>query len=446
MRLNSLPIWRVSGSLATCFSWTSRHSCSDVGKKRVPAFTTDVDITFESFVDDSEILERAEEGSASASDINFSSELEHPTDFMSLVPEVERLNRVFPLCSDMDRNLADKSSSFYVPAIPFSRLLNPKRDCNMRQFRLGRQVGKGGFGNVYTAIHKRSNEVVALKMVPYGPGSNIDMVHNRHEECLQHRMEGFSAIPRHYCTFEYAFNKQRRYAVHVMELVDGEELFTVLYDSAQSKYFPAYGKREVVKWAAQLIAIVSELQRRNIVLLDLKPENVLVERDGTLRLLDFGLAGDPTKPSEYLENRIMGTDYYFPPEYLNQEYTGSQDDDKFNPDELHWHQPAADWYALGVLLYEIAFRKCPFPNSKTDPFKYMRFKFDRVSFPPILSEHEAFLADLIDGLLEIDPKQRLGIRPDSEEVFATHPLFNTVRVADMTEMYLAPLLKSKHRN
>ena len=133
---------------------------------------------------------------------------------------------------------------------------------------------------------------------------------------------------------------------------------------------------------------------------DLKPENVLVDQDGYLKITDFGLSsfeGDPQP-----ENTLTGTAEYISPELLQGVYSSR----------------ASDWWSFGCIVYEMLTGLPPFMHKKRDKL-YQKIKYcePKVDFPFLSSEAQ----DLLKGLLHKDPSQRL-VGPN----VMNHPWFSQI--------------------
>ena len=152
-------------------------------------------------------------------------------------------------------------------------------------------------------------------------------------------------------------------------------------------------------YLASIILAVEYLHSRNIIYRDLKPENLLLDRVGYLRIADFGFA-------KIVEDRtftLCGT-----PEYLAPEIVLSQG-----------HGKAVDWWALGILAFEMLAGYPPFFDDHPLGI-YEKILRNEVAFP---SHIDPYGKDLIRGLLTTDRSKRLGnLRGGAKDVME-HPWF-----------------------
>ena len=181
----------------------------------------------------------------------------------------------------------------------------------------------------------------------------------------------------------------------LMECVMGGELFTYL----QSLDDPI--SEEDAKFYAGCVVLAFEyLQDRNLLYRDLKPENLLIDRDGYIKVADFGFAKELKSGKTYT---MCGTPDYLAPELVQQ--TG--------------HNKAADWWALGVLLYEMVTGLPPFYEE--DQVALFRNICNlKYSFPRHLSKD---CRDLIKRLLTKNPARRLGNLKGGAQDVKEHPWF-----------------------
>jgi serine/threonine protein kinase len=123
-----------------------------------------------------------------------------------------------------------------------------------------------------------------------------------------------------------------------MPFVRGGELYKIFQSQ---KRFP---EADVRFYAAQIILAVGELHNKGIMHRDLKLENIMVDEDGYLKLIDYGLAKTVTEGQ-------LATSYCGTPEYIAPEMVDGSG-----------HDFSVDWWAVGVLIYEMLIGVTPFFN------------------------------------------------------------------------------------
>jgi serine/threonine protein kinase len=166
----------------------------------------------------------------------------------------------------------------------------------------------------------------------------------------------------------------------VMDFINGGELFMHL------RKHRSFSESDARIWAAQILLALEYLHSMGIIYRDIKPENVLLDREGHIKLTDFGLARDATDMSTATE--VAGSPYYMAPEVLL----------------MQGHDVQADWWSLGILIYEMITGLPPF-YSKDTKAAYHRLMSEPLEF----KEHVSVQArELITGLLNTDPAKRLG--------------------------------------
>lgn len=215
--------------------------------------------------------------------------------------------------------------------------LDLKRQVEMRRaletetagdYELLEPLGKGGHGVVFRARDLKLNRPVAIKCLYSGSGDEraaAVLQEARHLARINH--PGIAAI--------YAVSPNPQVPFIVMELVDGRPITEAMAGRPISEQIETF--RGALQGA-------SELHRRGLVHRDLKPGNILVDRDGKVKLVDLGIAH---ASEEFVSGRIEGTPAYLAPEQSLGEPA----------------HPAADVFSLGVILFELLTGQRPFPGS-----------------------------------------------------------------------------------
>jgi serine/threonine protein kinase len=137
----------------------------------------------------------------------------------------------------------------------------------------------------------------------------------------------------------------------------------------------------------------------------LKPENVLIDQQGYIRITDFGLSKLGITGNKGA-NTICGTPEYLAPEILA----------RFG------HGKAVDWWTLGAILFEMVTGLPPFYSTNREEM-FDRIRFGTLKYPNFLSKN---LINLLEGLFKKDPNARLGGGADGADEIKNHPWFDGV--------------------
>ena len=196
----------------------------------------------------------------------------------------------------------------------------------------------------------------------------------------------------------FCFQTEER-VYFVLPFIRGGELFQHL---RKSKYFP----EKDVKFYASIIGLaLDHLHKNGIVYRDIKPENILLEEDGYLKLIDFGMA-KILKEGE-ITNSFCGTPEYLAPEIITGE----------------GHNRMADWWSYGTLVYEMLFGIPPFFCENVEKM-YDLITKSQLRFPKkfrISDEAKDFLVKL----LVKNQKERFGINGGFDEI-KKHPFLKDI--------------------
>jgi uncharacterized RDD family membrane protein YckC len=261
-------------------------------------------------------------------------------------------------------------------------------------FQVLRPLGQGGMGAVYLARDTSLDRLVALKLLPLGLIENAEAQGRFIREARAQAMLASPHVVQIYFIGRLPGRRGVDQLYFAMEHVDGESL-EALIDRGE-RLLPERARRLAMQAAEGL----RDAQQAGIIHRDVKPGNMLVDKKGTLKIADFGLA----KPKDTTlqltkENAIMGTPLYIPPEQA----TGDPLDHR------------ADMYSLGCSLYHLLSGEPPFvaPNAVALLLKHINeaplpLRARAPAVPPKLSA-------IVERLLKKRASDRF---PDYDELLA----------------------------
>ncbi len=201
------------------------------------------------------------------------------------------------------------------------------------RYQIIEKLGQGGMAAVYKVkdLEKRGalRAIKEMSQAALKDSEREQAIANFHAEAELLRTLDHPGLPKFYEQFE----QDDRYYL-VMEFIDGETLET-RQEKAGNKALP---EAEVMEWARQLCSVLTYLHERRppIIFRDLKPGNIMLSKDGKIKLIDFGIARIFRRDKTH-DTQVLGTPGYAPPE----QYGKGQTD------------PRSDVYALGVTLHQL---------------------------------------------------------------------------------------------
>ena len=209
----------------------------------------------------------------------------------------------------------------------------------------------------------------------------------------------------------------------VMRFVRGGDMCTLL--QKQKRFSESRAKF----YAAIVSMALGHLHKQNFIYRDLKTENILLEEDGYLSLTDFGLSKQLNNDDE-TTNTFCGTPVYLAPEIV----------------KGYGYTKRVDWWALGILTYEMVVGFPPFYTGNNNPTRmYELIKNGKVFFPDT-KKHGITVSpeckDFINKCLTKTGADRLGSKNDVEEVLS-HPWFKDLNMDDIRSKKVIPEFKPK---
>ncbi|KAK4320370.1 hypothetical protein Pmani_008785 [Petrolisthes manimaculis] len=283
-------------------------------------------------------------------------------------------------------------------------------------FELIRVIGRGSYAKVLMVELKKTKRIYAMKVIKktlVTDDEDIDWVQTE-----KHVFETASNHPflvgLHSC-----FQTPSR-LFFVIEFVRGGDL---MFHMQRQRRLPEEHARF---YAAEICLALNFLHEKGIIYRDLKLDNVLLDHEGHIKLTDYGMCKEGIRPGD-TTSTFCGTPNYIAPEILQGvEYSFS-----------------VDWWALGVLLYEMLAGKSPFdivgasdnPDCNTEDFLFQVILERPIRIPRSLSVKAA---SILKGFLNKNPVDRLGCHPETGFTdIINHPFFKTI-LWDMLEQRQVP--------
>uniref|UniRef100_A0A8C7UNL2 non-specific serine/threonine protein kinase n=1 Tax=Oncorhynchus mykiss TaxID=8022 RepID=A0A8C7UNL2_ONCMY len=279
----------------------------------------------------------------------------------------------------------------------------------MNDFDYLKLLGKGTFGKVILVREKANGKYYAMKILKKEVIIAKDEVAHTLTESrvLKNTRHPFLT------SLKYSFQTKDRLCF-VMEYVNGGELF---FHLSRERVFSEDRTRF---YGAEIVSALDYLHSAKIVYRDLKLENLMLDKDGHVKITDFGLCKEGITDAATMKT-FCGTPEYLAPEVL-------EDND---------YGRAVDWWGLGVVMYEMMCGRLPFYNQDHEKL-FELILMEDIKFPRTLSSDAK---SLLSGLLIKDPNKRLGGGPDDAKEIMGHSFFTGIEWQDVYDKKLIPPFK-----
>ena len=262
---------------------------------------------------------------------------------------------------------------------------------DLSDYELYEIIGRGSFGMVRLVKNKLTSKYSALKMMV-----KTEMIKQKQVDHIFSEISIMNGVNHPFLVCMEGIAQDECYFYILMEFVGGGELFTYL------RTMQSLTESEAKFFASQVVLMFEYLHSHDIVYRDLKPENLLISKDGYLKLIDFGFA----KRIKGRSYTLCGTPEYLAPEILLRK----------------GHGKAVDWWCLGILIYEMVVGMDPF--SADNPIQiYKNILENRIFFPASMPKH---VKRLIKNLLRSDLDKRFGNLRRGVEDIKKHRWFNEI--------------------
>ena len=245
-------------------------------------------------------------------------------------------------------------------------------------YRIGEPLGRGGMGTVYAAVHEKTGQSVAVKLISDSVADEAKFRRRFDAEikslqCLSH--VGIVRI--------YGFGEEHGHLFYSMELVKGDSLQKVIRSEKRLEW------RTTIDVAIQICAALKHAHDIGVIHRDLKPANLVIDEQWNVKLVDFGIAkifGD----SNTLAGSLLGTADFMAPEQATSEGITQR----------------TDLYALGSVMYAMLAGRAPFTGKSITQVINALQRDRPVPIDMIQPDLPEELVELIHQLLEKDPSKR----------------------------------------
>ncbi|EDL88987.1 protein kinase C, delta, isoform CRA_a [Rattus norvegicus] len=290
----------------------------------------------------------------------------------------------------------------------YGKIWEGSNRCRLENFTFQKVLGKGSFGKVLLAELKGKERYFAIKYLK----KDVVLIDDDVECTMVEKRVLALAWENPFLTHLICTFQTKDHLFFVMEFLNGGDLMFHIQDKGRFELYRA------TFYAAEIICGLQFLHGKGIIYRDLKLDNVMLDKDGHIKIADFGMC----KENIFGENRastFCGTPDYIAPEILQGlKYSFS-----------------VDWWSFGVLLYEMLIGQSPFHGDDEDEL-FESIRVDTPHYPRWITKESK---DIMEKLFERDPAKRLGVTGN----IRLHPFFKTINWNLLEKRKVEPPFKPK---